>query len=941
MYQEKENEKKRKLNGVGVITEKGQHTKTPSLRSRLQHSLGNQQIQRLYQSGRIQTKLEIEENDDPYERQADEVADRVLHTKNLAHPASLIDNKPLHEIKPCNRPSTPLADSLSNKITSLQGGQQLSPLQRDFYESRLGADLSRVRLHTNDKASALAESIQAKAFTLNQDIVFAKEHYQPHTQQGRHLIAHELTHVLQQTCGNGKTTIQRKKDDKRAHELIPTATLKFTPDGVWFIAPAEATFKRGRTAPQLLKIALKALLKDEFPDALISPLMERLYSRKFAHTRHFEKNTKAGKEEKITKFAIMFNAFIFIIDYLQSKNLTLQLSNEQLKNLHKAYSKGKLFADIVRISKQEKISLPRWYSREFFDWQLSAYSQLHANYQQRLLKYEETIGAVSKKTAFATVGELFRKIHSEAVVLEKMRKRTLSVAGKLFRKIYSEAALLEAIRKDVQLYINPETQLAYQAIWHLTPKQQKSNKPAQEFRSIKNASKLVSFARKHKDLACGAKSCRKERVELLKKYLNEVNIEKKSLKVLPPYPAFITSPDLNPDHTTVKTASNTFRMLINRKEVHGRGLLHQTVIAMAEDIYYSWRIYHLPESLKSLRGIPPDDLRERTNDFVKNSPGNLKKPVKEYGPDRNDKQSVDMEKLGIGDYLLMGIAAPQYRKDMHWVQRHSTAGHPLFVCDATTLANKATHAERDQLNRLKQQYKKASSGEERTAIGKSIELIEKRESSGLLALTKKNISDTNKLIEASTKLKRFIEDDKNKKTSRGGNASTGSFIMRLLEFDQTLSGVYVMILRNYSLRPYQDIKAINFYIKVLEKQRAELERLSGRISHLTRKAFKKGFPKYRVIATLVKKKDGNVVPLMLVAGYHPDADPTKHNYKIKIVDVTVNAKKDHMIYVGDSADNEKEAVDKAFIEFGKRSKYGNGKIAYRLPQMNCIRQDLI
>jgi len=70
---------------------------------------------------------------------------------------------------------------------------------RGFMETRFGADFSAVRIHTDAKAHDLARAMSAQAFTVGHDMVFGAGHYAPESERGKHLIAHELTHVVQQT----------------------------------------------------------------------------------------------------------------------------------------------------------------------------------------------------------------------------------------------------------------------------------------------------------------------------------------------------------------------------------------------------------------------------------------------------------------------------------------------------------------------------------------------------------------------------------------------------------------------------------------------------------------------------------------------------------------------------------------------------------------------
>jgi hypothetical protein len=84
-------------------------------------------------------------------------------------------------------------------------GQPLDPATRALFEPRFGHDFSQVRVHTDSQAAESARAVKALAYTVGQDVVFGAGQYQPQTSAGRKLLAHELTHVVQQT---GTTALQ-------------------------------------------------------------------------------------------------------------------------------------------------------------------------------------------------------------------------------------------------------------------------------------------------------------------------------------------------------------------------------------------------------------------------------------------------------------------------------------------------------------------------------------------------------------------------------------------------------------------------------------------------------------------------------------------------------------------------------------------------------------
>jgi len=78
-------------------------------------------------------------------------------------------------------------------------GNPLDLSTREFMEPRFGHDFGKVKIYANDNAAKSAESINARAFTLDNNIVFGRGQYNPSNDDGKKLLAHELTHVIQKT----------------------------------------------------------------------------------------------------------------------------------------------------------------------------------------------------------------------------------------------------------------------------------------------------------------------------------------------------------------------------------------------------------------------------------------------------------------------------------------------------------------------------------------------------------------------------------------------------------------------------------------------------------------------------------------------------------------------------------------------------------------------
>ena len=173
----------------------------------------------------FQSKLTINDPGDQYEQQADAMADNVMRmpaTENtFFKPATnLIQRKCAHceeEEKLQKKESSPTPveanSDIPSYINSLSSkGSPLPDSSRKFFESRFGYDFSDVRVHYDADASRSSQSVNARAYTVGNNVVFNQNQFSPETDNGKKLLAHELTHVLQQ-AGNSEATdisIQRK-----------------------------------------------------------------------------------------------------------------------------------------------------------------------------------------------------------------------------------------------------------------------------------------------------------------------------------------------------------------------------------------------------------------------------------------------------------------------------------------------------------------------------------------------------------------------------------------------------------------------------------------------------------------------------------------------------------------------------------------------------------
>jgi Domain of unknown function (DUF4157) len=158
-----------------------------------------------YSSPKPGSNLWLSRPGDPWERQADRMAEEVLQATERP-PAGASGTAPslLGRQSPGSLTSPGPAERMGSaeaveRIEGLRGtGSPLPPAERAFFEPRLGRDLGHVRLHGGAEAAKLARTFEARAFTVGHDLFFAAGELQQVNKEGRSLLAHELVHVLQQ-----------------------------------------------------------------------------------------------------------------------------------------------------------------------------------------------------------------------------------------------------------------------------------------------------------------------------------------------------------------------------------------------------------------------------------------------------------------------------------------------------------------------------------------------------------------------------------------------------------------------------------------------------------------------------------------------------------------------------------------------------------------------
>jgi flagellar motor protein MotB len=177
-----------------------------------QHTIAGGQCAECTKTKRLglQTKLNVNEPGDVYEQEADHIADQVMAAPTYPQ----FRGTPLRIQRfagQLNGQMNSAPDSIARTLAS--SGRPLDLVLQQDMERRFGHDFSQVRVHSGAAAAQSASDVNAQAYTVGHNVVFGAGRFAPGTQQGRRLIAHELTHVVQQAT-SPSSTIQRQPEEE-------------------------------------------------------------------------------------------------------------------------------------------------------------------------------------------------------------------------------------------------------------------------------------------------------------------------------------------------------------------------------------------------------------------------------------------------------------------------------------------------------------------------------------------------------------------------------------------------------------------------------------------------------------------------------------------------------------------------------------------------------
>ena len=300
----------------------------------------------------VQTKLTIGEPGDKYEQEADRVAAQVVkqidapvsgqggqnvQREELSEEEKDLQMKPMLQFR-LAKGGLSAAPDMEVSIQQAQGsGQFLGKSIREPMEQAMGTDFTRVKVHTDSRANQLNQWLQARAFTTGQDVFFRQGAYEPGSRRGQELLAHELTHVVQQNRGMVQRSPQKTLDQHNTMGELLTS---------------EEVSLDSYLAPLGKKKDLKGdnkIIIDKIPafnEMLEALAKEEIYKKPFTVTINVGDLEGYGDISAGAKLAKKLKQFVS--QFEEWKNVTVKLYLNKIDNLKGKDEQIKRIKDLVK-----------------------------------------------------------------------------------------------------------------------------------------------------------------------------------------------------------------------------------------------------------------------------------------------------------------------------------------------------------------------------------------------------------------------------------------------------------------------------------------------------------------------------------------------------------------------------------------------------------------
>lgn len=394
-------------------------------------------------SGRqaVQTKLTVGQPNDVYEKEADAMADKVVRRKPIFESKAALppedDGGIRRKCAECEKEeqqqvqkkgedngSSEAPTDIESRLQSSKGsGSPLPSQTRQHMESSFGADFSGVRVHTGSSAVQMSRDLGAQAFTHGSDIYFNSGKYNTDSSAGKTLMAHELTHVVQQ--GHAAVPGVQKDNDPTpkasAGKAPPSVGMSASMSGLSFFPAADAKYKAGLKARQAFAMVLARMLGDQYKESIVDEMFPDLQSRGIGGQGTLAGS--AGEGDPVQQFSIPVVESLGIVKLLEKRKLEVHLSEQQRQLLeYGVYStQAWEMIKLPKIAHEMKMQLPKWYNEDIFRSELSARVGLLKKYINAMTLFMADKSSQNAKAVVEVLNEINSALAVSSSTLEAVR----------------------------------------------------------------------------------------------------------------------------------------------------------------------------------------------------------------------------------------------------------------------------------------------------------------------------------------------------------------------------------------------------------------------------------------------------------------------------------------------------------------------------------------
>lgn len=421
----------------------------------------------------LQLKLKIGQSNDKYEQEADRVAEQVVsmsHTEpanrkptsrqlvgSFVQPAIVqrvcsdceAEEETIQAKKEIGRSLLQISEIEAQLKASKSRGKPLSKNTRALMEPKLGYDFSGVRVHTDSSSAQLNKTLNAQAFTHRQDVYFGSGKYSPGSLTGKRLLAHELTHVVQQnTANNSGQRLQRDLEPapsttESSSSIITSQTspapagLSVNMDGLRLLPTAQSAFRTGVKVRQALEIVLSRLVGDQYSVELVDELYTRLITDGWRGLGRLAGDATEG--EQIPPFTIFLQDALQIIAWLESvKQLQVHLTNNQRDLLSYGVAASAAWHDInlPEVAREIDAPFPQWYNETLFRQQIAGNIRLLRQYVETTTAYHAERNSANRQRVINALIDIALEFEYTSSILEAIRADSSLTAHHIYQALW-------------------------------------------------------------------------------------------------------------------------------------------------------------------------------------------------------------------------------------------------------------------------------------------------------------------------------------------------------------------------------------------------------------------------------------------------------------------------------------------------------------------------